>query len=141
MRKNEEEIKQQIKKDLINKDLNDILKGIISFIMLSIIFGYIGYKFCIANNYDVQRGIVFSILFAIGLSFLKAINRGKIAYIIYVILYLITFSYIPTLIGIVLIFILILLFIAAFVVAVKRDRTEEIETLYRGEYRFKKNKK
>ena len=139
MRKNEEEIKKEIKKDLINEDLNDILKGIISFIMLSIIFWYIGYKFCIDNNYDVQRGIVFSILFALGLSFLGAIDRGKIAYIIYAILYLIIFSYIPTLIGIALIFILIMLFIAAFVVAVKRDRTEEIKA-NKYKYLFRKSK-
>ena len=141
MRKNEEEIKKEIKKDLINEDLNDILKGLISFLILSIIFGYIGYRFCLDNNYDVQRGIVFSILFAIGFSFLKAINRGKIAYFIYIIIYFIVLEYIPTFIGIALIFIIILLFIAAFVVALKKDRTEEIETLYRGEYRFKKNKK
>ena len=137
MRKNEEEIK----KDLINEDLNDILKGLISFLILSIIFGYIGYRFCLDNNYDVQRGIVFSILFAIGFSFLKAINRGKIAYFIYIIIYFVVLEYIPTFIGIALIFIIILLFIAAFVVALKKDRTEEIKTLYRVEYRFKKKKK
>ena len=89
MRKNEEEIKQEIKKDLINEDLNDILKGLISFLILSLLFGYIGYKFCIDNNYDVQRGIVFSILFALGISLLETINCGKIAFFIYIIIFFI----------------------------------------------------
>lgn len=139
MRKNEEEIKQQIKKDLINEDLNDILIGLICFLILSIILGYVGYSFGIHNNYDVQRGIVFSILFAIGLSFLKAINRGKIAYFIYIIIYFIVLDYIPTFIGIALIFIIILLFIASFVVALKRDRTKEIKA-YKYEYLYRKSK-
>ncbi len=139
MRKNEEEIKQEIKKDLINEDLNDILKGLISFLILSLLFGYIGYKFCIDNNYDVQRGIVFSILFALGISLLETINCGKIAFFIYIIIFFIVLKYIPTFIGIALIFILILLFIVSFVVALKRDRTEEIKA-NKYKYLFRKSK-
>ena len=141
MRENEEVIKKKIKNDLKNEDLNEILKGLICFLILSIVFGYIGFIFCRDNNYDVQRGIIFGVLFSIGLSFLKAMNYGKLAYIVYTIIYLAILEYIPTFIGILLIFIMILVFIIAFIVALKKDRSEEIERLYREEYRFKRSKK
>ena len=56
-------VKKKIRAKLISKELTNIIVGLISFIMLSVIFGYIGYKFCLDNEYDIQRGIVFSIFY------------------------------------------------------------------------------
>ena len=127
--------KKKIKDKLISKELTDIIVGLISFIILSCIFGYIGYKFCLENGYDVQRGIVFSILFPMGIAILKESNFGsKITYIAYTILYFILLNYIPTYIGIALLCLIILLFIGIFISVLKKDRSEEIDKIYRQEY-------
>ena len=127
--------KKKIKDKLISKELTDIIVGLIAFIILSCIFGYIGYKFCLENGYDVQRGIVFCILFPMGIAILKESNFGsKITYIAYTILYFILLNYIPTYIGIALLCLIILLFIGIFISVLKKDRSEEIDKIYRQEY-------
>ena len=103
--------------------------------MLSAIFGYIGYSFCLDNGYDIQKGIVFGILFPMGIAILKESNFGsKITYIAYTILYFILLNYIPTYIGIALLCLIILLFIGIFISVLKKDRSEEIDKIYRQEY-------
>ena len=127
--------KKKIKDKLISKELTDIIVGLISFIMLSAIFGYIGYSFCLDNGYDIQKGIVFGILFPMGIAILKESNFGsKITYIAYTILYFILLNYIPTYIGIALLCLIILLFIGIFISVLKKDRSEEIDKIYRQEY-------
>lgn len=127
--------KKKIKDKLISKELTDIIVGLIAFIMLSVIFGYIGYSFCLDNGYDIQKGIVFGILFPMGIAILKETNLGnKFTYIIYVVLYFILPDYIPTYIGIILLFIIILSFIGLFISTIKKDRSEEIDRIYRQEY-------
>ena len=127
--------KKKIKDKLISKELTDIIVGLISFIMLSAIFGYIGYSFCLDNGYDIQKGIVFGILFPMGIAILKESNFGsKITYIVYTIIYFILLNYIPTYIGIALLCLIILLFIGIFISVLKKDRSEEIDKIYRQEY-------
>lgn len=135
--------KKKIKDKLISQELTDIIVGLIAFIMLSGVFGYIGYSFCLDNGYDIQKGIVFGILFPMGIAILKETNLGnKFTYIIYVVLYFILSDYIPTYIGIILLFISILSFIGLFIATIKKDRSEEIDGIYRQEYcqQLKKSK-
>lgn len=127
--------KKKIRDKLISQELTDIIVGLIAFIMLSVIFGYIGYSFCLDNGYDIKKGIVFGILFPMGIAILKETNLGnKFTYIIYVVLYFILPDYIPTYIGIILLFIIILSFIGLFISTIKKDRSEEIDRIYRQEY-------
>lgn len=46
-------IKQKINDELKSKELTEIIVELIRFIILSGIFGYIGYSFCADNNYDI----------------------------------------------------------------------------------------
>ena len=116
MEDNEQIIKRKIKDDLISKELTELLVGLISFFILSGICGYIGYSFCLDNNYDVPKGIVFGVLFPMGIALLKETNFGsKFTYVLYTIIYFVLLDYIPTYIGIILLFIIILLFVAVFV--------------------------
>lgn len=128
-------VKKKIRDKLISEELTDIIVGLISFLILSGIFGYIGYKFCLDNGYDIQKGIVFGILFPMGIAILKETNLGnKFIYIIYGVLYFILLDYIPTYVGIALLCIIVLLFIGIFISVLKKDRSEEIDRIYRQEY-------
>ena len=128
-------VKKKIRDKLISEELTDIIVGLISFLILSAIFGYIGYKFCLDNGYDIQKGIVFVILFPMGIAILKETNLGnKFIYIIYGVLYFILLDYIPTYVGIALLCIIVLLFIGIFISVLKKDRSEEIDRIYRQEY-------
>ena len=128
-------VKKKIRDKLISEELTDIIVGLISFLILSGIFGYIGYKFCLDNGYDIQKGIVFGILFPMGIAILKETNLGnKFIYIIYGVLYFILLDYIPTYVGIALLCIIVLLFIGIFISVLKKDRSEEIDRIYKQEY-------
>ena len=50
--------KEDIKKDLISKDLNELIKPLFMFVLLSVLFGYIGYRYCIDNNLDIIHGMI-----------------------------------------------------------------------------------
>ena len=135
MEDNEQIIKSKIKNELIGKELTNIIVGLITFIMVSGIFGYIGYSFCLDNGYEIQKGIVFAILFPMGIALIKESNFGsKITYIAYTILYFLLLDYIPIYVGIALLCIIILLFIGIFISVLKKDRSEEIDRIYRQEY-------
>lgn len=135
MEDNEQIIKRKIKDDLISKELTELLVGLISFFILSGICGYIGYSFCLDNNYDVPKGIVFGVLFPMGIALLKETNFGsKFTYVLYTIIYFVLLDYIPTYIGIILLFIIILLFVAVFVSVLKKDKSEEVDRIYRQEH-------
>ena len=127
-------IKKKIKNNLISADLTPIIVRLLCFLILSGIFGYIGYSFCLDNGYDIQRGIIFAILFPMGIALLKGFNfESKIIYIIYTILFFLLLDYIPTYVGIILLFVIVLLFILEFILVLKEDRTEEIDRIYRQE--------
>lgn len=127
-------IKKKIKNNLISADLTPIIVRLLCFLILSGIFGYIGYNFCLDNGYDIQRGIIFSILFPMGIALLKGFNfESKLIYIIYTILFFLLLDYIPTYVGIILLFVIVLLFILEFISVLKEDRTEEIDRIYRQE--------
>ena len=128
-----EEEKATIKKKIKNK-----LIRLLCFLILSGIFGYIGYSFCLDNGYDIQRGIIFAILFPMGIALLKGFNfESKLIYIIYTILFFLLLDYIPTYVGIILLFVIVLLFILEFILVLKEDRTEEIDRIYRQERKSK----
>ena len=127
--------KEEINNILKSAELTELLVRLISFFILSGICGYIGYSFCLDNNYDVPKGIVFGILFPMGIALLKEANFGsKFTYVVYTIIYFVLLDYIPTYIGIVLLFIIILLFVAVFVSVLKKDRSEEVDRIYRQEH-------
>ena len=70
-----------------------------------------------------------------GIAILKETNLGnKFIYIIYGVLYFILLDYIPTYVGIALLCIIVLLFIGIFISVLKKDRSEEIDRIYRQEY-------
>ena len=120
-------IDKNIKEELISKDLNKILKPLLIFIILVVLFGYAGYVYSIDNNQDIRHGIIFGSLFPLGIALIKRIDfGGAFTYIAYTIAYICLVDYIPTYIGIIIIMILILLFIACFIYIEKKDRTKEI---------------
>ena len=128
-------IKKKISNELKSRELTQIIIGLLCFFVLSGIFGYIGYSFCLDNNYDIQRGIVFGILFPMGIAILKETNfENKFIYVAYTLIYFFLLDYIPTYIGIVLLFIIILLFVAVFVYVLRKDRSEEVDRIYRQEH-------
>ena len=128
-------IKKKISNELKSRELTQIIIGLLCFFVLSGIFGYIGYSFCLDNNYDIQRGIVFGILFPMGIAILKETNfENKFIYVAYTLIYFFLLDYIPTYIGIVLLFIIILLFVALFVSVLRKDRSEEVDRIYRQEH-------
>lgn len=133
--------KKEMKEELKSKELTEIIVGLLSFMILSGIFGYVGYKFCLDNHYDIQKGIVFGALFPMGLAILKELHLGNIfTYIAYTIIYIIVLDYVPTFVGIILLFLIISLFIIAFISTLKKDRTEEINKIYKAQH-FEPTKK
>ena len=130
-------IKEEEKATIKKKIKNNLIR-LLCFLILSGIFGYIGYSFCLDNGYDIQRGIIFAILFPMGIALLKGFNfESKLIYIIYTILFFLLLDYIPTYVGIILLFVIVLLFILEFILVLKEDRTEEIDRIYRQERKSK----
>ena len=66
---NSEKVNNQvdIKKELISKELTELIKSLLAFIILAVLFGYAGYTYSIDNNLDIKHGIVFGSLFPLGL--------------------------------------------------------------------------
>ena len=76
--------KEDIKKDLISKDLNELIKPLFMFVLLSVLFGYLGYRYCIDNNLDIIHGIVFGSLFPLIPALIIAFDYGSFfIYIVY----------------------------------------------------------
>lgn len=48
-----------INKELISKDLTELIKPLLTFVILAILFGYAGYKYSIDNGQDIRHGIIF----------------------------------------------------------------------------------
>ena len=51
------------KKELISKDLDELLKPLLAFVILAGLFGYAGYIYCVDNNHDIRHGIIFGSIF------------------------------------------------------------------------------
>lgn len=107
---------KEINNELKDKELSRLLKNLLLFTIMSCIFGYIGYRFCVDNDYDVKRGIIFGALFPMGIAFMKKYDfDGFFSYIVYIIVYSILLEFVPTWVGIALLFIIISIFIIWFI--------------------------
>ena len=121
---------EDIKKELISKDLNELIKPLLIFVVLTILFGYAGYVYSVDNNLDIKHGIIFGSLFPLGIALIKVFDiENSFIYIAYTITYICISDYIPTFVGIIILFIIITLFLISFIYLEKKDRTEEIKTI------------
>ena len=119
-----------INKELISKDLTELIKPLLVFELLAILFGYIGYKYSIDNGLDIRHGIIFGSLFPLGIALIKVLGiENTFVYIIYTITYICIVDYIPTFVGIIILFIIVTLFVISFIYIEKKDRTEEISSI------------
>ncbi len=131
MKLENEKEKFDMKKEFISKDLNELFKLLVKFFVMMVLFGYIGYVYSKDNNISISHGIIFGSIFPLGIAILNSNNYNSIfTYIIYTIAYLIIVDYIPTFIGIIVLFTIILVFIGKFIYIEKKDRTEEILEYY-----------
>lgn len=117
----EEKRKQEEIKD---KELTRLMKSLFAFIVLSTLFGYIGFLYCSENGLDVQKGMTYGALFPLGLSLIREMGFGSgIVYIIYAIAYYLLAEKAPAIIGIVIIFTIIGVYIIDFIYISFKDRT------------------
>ena len=125
-----EKSNQDIKNELISKDLTELLKPLLAFVVFSVLFGYAGYSYSLDNNEDISHGIIFGSLFPLGIALIKFLNLDNIfIYIIYTIAYICIVEYIPTFVGITILLIIIAVFVGAFIQIEKKDRTEQIKSI------------
>ena len=125
---NSEKVKNKvdIKKELISKELTELIKSLLAFIFLTVLFGYAGYTYSIDNNQDIKHGIVFGSLFPLGIALIKTLDIGNaFIYIVYTIAYICLIDYVPTFVGFIILFTIIAIFIFCFIRIEKKDRTEE----------------
>lgn len=129
---NSEKVKNKvdIKKELISKELTELIKSLLAFIFLTVLFGYAGYTYSIDNNQDIKHGIVFGSLFPLGIALIKTLDIGNaFIYIVYTIAYICLIDYVPTFVGFIILFTIIAIFIFCFIRIEKKDRTEEISKI------------
>ena len=125
--KNKVKSELEIKKELISKDLTVLLKSLITFLLLAIIFGFIGYKYSIDNSENVLNGIIYGSLFPFGLILVNERYYGSLlSFIIYSIIYIGVASIIPVFVGITILFFIISIYIMKFIEIETKDRTREI---------------
>lgn len=110
----------------IKKELTELIKSLLAFIFLTVLFGYAGYTYSIDNNQDIKHGIVFGSLFPLGIVLIKKLNvENAFVYVIYTIAYICLIDYVPTFVGFMILFIIIAIFTFYFIYIEKKDRTEE----------------
>lgn len=129
---NSEKVKNKvdIKKELISKELTELIKSLLAFIFLTVLFGYAGYTYSIDNNQDIKHGIVFGSLFPLGIALIKTLDIGNaFIYIVYTIAYICRIDYVPTFVEFIILFTIIAIFIFCFIRIEKKDRTEEISKI------------
>lgn len=133
MEKNEtNESKLDIKKKLISKDLKELLKALVVFLLIEGLFGYIGYIYSKDNNLNINHGIIYGCVFPLGFILLNSLNCDNIfTCLIYIIAYLIVVDNIPTFVGTIILIAIISIFIINFIHIEKKDRTEKIEKYYK----------
>ena len=131
--------KFEIKRELISKDLTNYLKLFIPTLLLTGLFGYIGYVYNKDNNGDIAKGIIFGAIYPLGLLILKIIKEINISswnvfpYIIYTIIWICIADSIPFWIGIIILFTIIIFFITLFIIIEVKDRSKEINGIYENE--------
>ncbi len=123
--------KSDIKNELISKDLSELLGALIIFFLVGGACGYVGYIYSKDNNLSVSHGIIFGILFPLGVSLLEKLNCNNFfCFILYTIVYLAVVSLMPTFVGIIILLLVIGILIIDFIYIAKQDRTKEIEEHY-----------
>lgn len=131
LNKKQDKTKLDIKKELIVDDLSKILSLLIVFLLVAGLCGYAGYVYSKDNNLSIAHGIIFGIIFPLGVGLLEACNlKGFLSFILYTIIYLSIMSSIPTFVGVIILFLLIGIYIFCIIYIVKKDRTSEIEKKY-----------
>ena len=131
--KEKDNSKLDIKKYLISEDLDELLKVLVLFFLVGGLCGYVGYIYSTDNNISISHGIIFGILFPLGVGILDSVDLdGFFSFLIYTIVYLIVVSYIPTFVGGIVLLMIIGVFIVNFIYIEKKDRTEEIEKYYKN---------
>ena len=121
-------------KYIINDDIIKLIAKLVGFIIVSCVFGYLGYTFAVDNNYNVQKGIVYGALFPFGAYFIndKIINNFEfgtfatvLIYVLYIEFTISVLEYAPIYIGIIIIFLLFFLGIILIVEAFQENMTSE----------------
>lgn len=114
-----------------NEELFKAIAKFIIFMMVSVFFGYCGYTYCIDNNYNILKGIVFGallpmILFVIDDKF----GLGIIKFVILVIAWICICEYIPLFIGIIALTLVIVYGVWKIVNAYNNRTMTETTTIY-----------
>ena len=126
----EDKNKEDIKRELISKELTEVIKGLLACIGLAILFGYAGFTYCVDNNEDVKHGIVFGSIFPFGIALMKGAGIGNgFTYVIYTIAYICLVDYVPTFVGYIILFVIVAIFILWFIRIERKDRTDEISKI------------
>ena len=132
MKNNDKKI--QDKKTKINNDeLFKVIGQIILCIFLSCFFGYCGYTYCIDNNYDIAKGIVFGALFPFVLWTLHDLfDFGFVGYVLLIILWIVICDYIPLFIGIIALLLIILYCTWKIINTYQNRIITEVNTIYKN---------
>jgi len=108
-----------------DKKITDLLINVFTFVALSCIFGYAGYSFCIDNDYDPQKGMIFGALYSIGIAVIREFDLGgAFTYIVYTIVYFLLVEKIPALVGIIVYFAIIVGFFGYYIY-IKTNKNED----------------
>ena len=109
---NSNKLKNNINENAKLEKIYNIIGQLIIYILLGIFGAYVGYIFCKDNNYNITKGIIFGFLLPfIWLEIKDKYDFGFIIFVIFLILWVVLCSYIPTFIGIIAIFLIILKYV------------------------------
>ncbi len=132
LNKKQDKEKLNIKKELILDDLSKLLALLVVFLLVAGLCGYAGYAYSKDNNLNIDHGIIFGILFPLGVGLLELLNINNFfSFILYTIVYLSIVSSLPTFVGVIILFLIIAISIMDAIYIIKKDRTEEIERNYK----------
>ena len=107
-----EKSKLEIKRELISNDLSKLLGALIFILLIAALCGYAGYIYSKDNNLSISHGIIFGILFPLGVSLLELLDCNNFfCFILYTIVYIAIVSFIPTFVGGIILLLIIGIFI------------------------------
>ena len=130
MESKKEKSESEIKKELIYNDLSKLLGALIIIFLVAGACGYIGYVYSKDNNLSISHGIIFGILFPLGVGLLELFDCNNFfGFLLYTIVYILIAGILPTFVGGIILFLIIGIFIIDFVYIKKKDRTEEINNI------------
>ena len=125
-----EKSKFEIKRELISKDLSKLLGALIVILLITGICGYAGYIYSKDNNLSISHGIIFGILFPLGIGLLELFNCNNFfCFVLYTLAYIAIASFMPTFVGGILLFLMIGIVIIDFIDIERKDRSEEINQI------------